>query len=191
MKHVSKYLLTICLVSLPAAALADVYPLNPPADLFIDQISVSGTSVTGVVESITDVGNCAALPCFAALNFYADASGFTVENSLDQVLLAGTLIQYATAAGGEVGALFSVTTDNSTLWDALEGGQTATSFGSEVVLDAHDLDLSSIGTQSDATADLTPSAIPEPASMTLLLSGLAAGFVRKRMAKKRNIQSIA
>jgi hypothetical protein len=46
-------------------AFADVYPLNPPPELFIDNITVeTGGFITGDVESITDVGKCAEpTPC--------------------------------------------------------------------------------------------------------------------------------
>lgn len=170
----------VCLLCLPTAAFADVYPLNPPPDLFIDTFTYTGPTLTGTVESITDTGNCASIPCFADLNFYQDSSGFEIYEGSD-IYLAGPRITYQVDSGGEVGQLFAVTVDNNALWSLLEG-QPASSFGSEVVMDLHDFDTGTFAYQPNAIADLTPAAVPEPVSLTLLFSGLAAGLLRKRLA---------
>lgn len=193
MKRCANQFLMVCLMSLPAAAFADVYPLNSPPDLFIDTISYTGPTLSGTVESITDVGNCSAIPCFAGLEFSWDLSGFEVTDGVN-VYLAGNEVPGSAVAlaGGEAGVLFTVTIDDLALWSALEG-QAASSFGSEVAMDLHGFDASDTSgdVQSNAVADMTPTATPEPASMTLLFTGLVAGFARKRMAKKRNNQILA
>jgi hypothetical protein len=180
-------ILVACLLCLPTIAFADVYPLNPPPDLFIDTFTYTGPTLTGTVESIADLGNCSAIPCFAGLNFYQDASGFNVNDGDGDIYLAGTRVTYQVDSGGEVGQIFDITTDNIALWSALEG-QTASSFGPVVVMDLHQFYVSTFGFQPDATADLTPEAstVPEPASLTLLLGGLAAGLARKRLSRKKS-----
>lgn len=186
MRVVSR-ILVASLICLPAVAFADVYPLSPPPDLFTDNItSSSSNTFTGTVESITDYGNCSSIPCFANLNFVQTASAFSITDSSSDTYLAGTLVTTTVDAGGEVGEIFDVTTDNAALWSALEG-QPASSFGSEVVMDLHDFYFGA-GYEPDATSDFTPyaSVVPEPASLTLLLSGLAVGYVRKRIAGKKS-----
>lgn len=191
--RVAQRVLVACMVCLPTIAFADTYPLNPPPDLFIDTISYTGLTLTGTVESITDYGNCAGIPCSVlGLTFSQIDNGttdpFTISDGTN-VWLAGNLITNAVGVGGEAGELFSITTDNSALWSGLEG-QTASSFGSEVALDLHFFDAGDTsGSQPLAVADLAPTAAtPEPASLTLLFSGLVAGLARKRIARKRNNQ---
>jgi hypothetical protein len=179
-------ILMACLILLPTAAFADVYPLNPPPDLFIDNFVYTGNSLFGTVEGITDFGNCQS-PCFAGLNFYADGNLFDVTDGSNDVLLGGNFITSAYGGGGEYGLMYSVTADDTSLWALIEG-QAPSSFGSVVVIDIHDLDTDDPGYQPDVTADLTPmttAATPEPGSLTLLFSGLAAVIVRKRMASRK------
>jgi hypothetical protein len=195
MKRTANQFLMVCLLSLPAAAFADVYPLAPPPDIFIDTIAFSGSSLTGTVEAITDSGGCSAIPCSGldSLEFIQTLSGgFQVVDSSNEVYLAGSLITNSVGPGGEAGELFSITTDDNALWSAWEG-QAASSFGSEVALDLHDFDSTNTSgnVQPDAVGDLAPLATPEPASLTLLFSGLVAGFARKRLARKRNNQILA
>jgi hypothetical protein len=193
MKRTANQILMVCLLSLPAAAFADVYPLAPPPDLFIDTITYTGPTLTGTVMSITDNGNCASSPCFAGLQFNqvitAASDTFQVTDGTN-VYLAGTLITNAVGAGGEAGELFSITTDATGLWSMLEG-QPASSFGNEVALDLHDFSTTPGADETDATGDLAPLATPEPASLTLLFTGLVAGLARKRMAGKRSKNILA
>jgi len=185
--HAAQRILVACLICLPTVAFADVYPLNSPPDLFIDSLNYTGPTLTGTVESITDLGNCQSIPCFAGLNFYQDASGFNVNDGSGDIYLAGTQVTYQIDPGGEVGQIFDITIDDTALWSALEG-QSASSFGPVVVMDLHQFSTIPGASELTATADLTPQAspVPEPASLALLLGGLAAGFARKRLAGKKS-----
>ena len=178
----AKSLLIVCLLCLATTAFADIFPLNPPPDLFIDDISV-GSTLTGTVESITDVNGCSEIPCFAALTFVADESTWEVYGTdINDVYLSGSVLQVVVGQGGEAGLLLSVLFDDNAKWSALEGQQ-ATSFGSLVALDLHNIDFDMRGPQSQAFGDLAPTSTPEPASLTLLFGGAVAGFVRKKFAK--------
>ena len=177
MTRLSKALSVLIFVLVSRMALADVYTLNPPPDLFISNINGTGSSMNGFLESITDVGNCSSIPCFAGLNFAADSSGFSIWGTdvLD-VYLAGSLVSSASAAGGEYGQIYSITDDESAKWAVLEG-QAPTSFGPYVAIDYHSFDPSAV---SGAYADMAPTTIPEPSVLVLMLSGLAAAVARKR-----------
>ncbi|MGA2634492.1 MAG: PEP-CTERM sorting domain-containing protein [Terracidiphilus sp.] len=190
-------ILTACLTCLPTMAFADVYPLNPPPELFIDNITVeTGGFITGDVESITDVGKCAEpTPCntgptsVSPLYFYEDPSAgtFQVNDHDGDIYLVGyPLTASQVDSGGEVGQIFTVSRDDTNLWTSAEG-QTPSSFGPVVAIDFHDFYPGDVGFQPDATAYIAPlgSTVPEPASLTLLLSGLAAGLARRRMAGKK------
>jgi hypothetical protein len=189
--HAAQRILVACLICLPTVAFADVYTLNPPPDLAISNFTYTGLTLTGTVSNITDFGNCQSSPCFAVLNFYEDANGFNVNDGLGNTYLAGVEVAdqiYPSGAPGqfEVDQLFDVTIDDTTLWSALEG-QSPSSFGPVVVMDLHEFSYTP-GSEPYAIADLTPAAspVPEPVSLTLLLSGLAAGFARKRLAGKKS-----
>ncbi len=194
MTRTANGLLMVCLLFLPAAAFADVYPLAPPPDLFIDTITYTGPTLTGTVESITDVGGCSAIPCtFLGLTFDQVDNGVTDTFKVTDgtnIYLAGTLITNSVGAGGEAGELFSITTDDTALWSSLEG-QPASSFGNEVAFDLHDFSTIPNADESNAFGDLAPLATPEPASLTLLFTGLVAGLARKRMAAKRSKNILA
>jgi hypothetical protein len=196
MTRIAARTLFVCLLLIPMTALADdVYPLNAPPDVFIDNISVSSNTTlsSSTVEAIVDAPatGCSSDCDIFNLSFSANASGFQIyDPSNSDVYLAGTLIagSYDNAGGGEVGELFTVTTDNTALWTALEQSwagpndhQSASSFSPEVVIDVH----GDVNGTTTADLDLTPAPIPEPATFTLLFSGLAAGLLRKRLAGKR------
>lgn len=164
-------------------------------------IDLPGTSCDGSI--------CNVLP---ALSFTANASGFTITGQtveaynssllysgsgfdtnpadnatttyLSGSFVAGSFLQ----SGNDYGELFKVNVDNVAEWTALEelspnifSSVYATNLnGDQVALDFDSLD--------GGTADLEPwtaTATPEPASLTLLCSGLAAGLLRKRLARKK------
>jgi len=180
----AKLVLIMCLLCLATTAFADVYPLFPPPDLFVDTISYTGATLTGTVESITDVNNCSAIPCFANLTFFADLSGWEVYGTdTSDVYLSGTISGSQVGVGGEAGLLLTVLFDDNAKWSALEG-QVATSFGSLIAMDLHNFDPNNTGgLQPLATADIAPTTTPEPASLSLVIGGLAAALARKKFAK--------
>jgi hypothetical protein len=180
----AKTVLLVCLVCLATTAFADIFQLHPPPDLFIDTFNFTGATLTGTVESITDVNNCSAIPCFANLTFFADNTGWSVYGTdPTDVYVSGTILEAVGGSGGEAGLLLSVLFEDNAKWSILEGQQ-ATSFGSLVALDLHNFDPNFIGIQPLATGDLAPTSTPEPASLSLVIGGLAAGLVRRKFAQK-------
>ncbi len=209
MTSTAKNLLVLCLLALPTVALADVYQLTPPPDMRIDTFTTqSGLTLVGTVETIGDAPGTgcysAECPYAETLTFSSDALGFTITgntaadpNTYSYIYLSGGYVSgsYLSPGGGEVGIEYSVTSDNQALWTALEqegapyvGGtdsQPATNlpYGTLMVLDLHNS-----GT-GDALADMTPAppttVTPEPATLTLLGSGLLAGLLRKKLARNK------
>jgi hypothetical protein len=202
MTRVAKNFLVLCLLALPTAALADIYQLTPPPDIYVDNITANGLTMTGTVESIGDAlntgcysGECSIGPL---LTFSSTSSGFTISGGTiaypygTATYLAASYVpgSYLTADGGEAGIEYLVTYDNVDQWTALEqyagnntgDTQSATnlSVGTEMVLDYH-----GDATDADMTPAGPPAATPEPATLTLLCSGMAAGLLRKRLARKK------
>jgi len=182
MRAVSNFL-TICLLSLPMAVLADVLPRQQSPDLFVDSITGSVPALSGTVDSIADIANGCSSPCFAGLGFSSTATGFAITDGKD-LYLAGDLIQEVTGTGtqaGEYGFLYHVTADDTALWSALETNDlgvpvTASSFGDYVVFDYDSI---------QGVGDMSPAAVPEPASLTFLITGMAVSLLRRRRAAGR------
>jgi hypothetical protein len=182
MRVVSKFLM-VSLLSLPMAVFADVLPRQQWPDLYVDFISGSVPALSGIVMSIADGANACSSPCFAGLNFSSTSTGFEVTDG-PTVLLAGNLDQQVTGTGaqtGEYGFLYQITTDDTALWSELESAAlgtpvTASSFGNSVVFD-----YDSVG----GVGDMSPAAAPEPASLTLLITGMGVGLFRRRRAAAR------
>jgi len=183
----AKLVLIVCLLCLATTAFADYYPLNPPPDLRVDTFFYNADGyLQGTVESITDVGNCSIFPCdigFLTLAFYDSGqgpygAGFIIYGTdLSDVYLLGTVIGQGVGLGGEAGVLNTVEFADAAKWNAIEG-QIASSFGSIVALDLHNFDPNDL---SQTYADFAPSTTPEPASMTLVIGGLALGLLRKKL----------
>jgi len=165
-------------------------------------IDLPGTSCPGIACDI-----------FTDLSFNSDASGFTITgpSSVNPsapgtvTYLAGkydagsclegsnTLIACANLTGVDYGELFNITTDDVAEWTALEEANcadcsaigSATNINGDLV--AFDFDTAT----DDADLELYHSnnegnsATPEPTTLTLLGSGLAAGLLRKRLARRK------
>jgi hypothetical protein len=198
-----KALLLACLLCLGTAAMADVYPLTPPPLLSIDNFGFTDTGLAGSVETITDTNGCES-GCFAGLNLFAgyDNSFSIYGTDLSDLYLQGQLIN-GQIIGDSAGFLIQVTLDDNSKWSALESAflgnsVTASSFGDLVALNINN--FSQIGSgpspdsninggkdcQQGAYGDLGPvRATPEPASLTLVLGGVAAGILRRKLANKK------
>jgi hypothetical protein len=137
-----------------------------------------------------------------ALSFTANASGFTItgqtvaaynaNSSATTPYLSGTFVAGSFLQdGSNYGELFDVTETPGEVaeWTALEeafpniiSAESATDLnGDQIALD--------FDSDSGGTADMEPwtssSSTPEPATLTLLCSGLAAGLLRKRLARNK------
>jgi hypothetical protein len=211
MTHVAKRLLVLCLLALPTAALADEYQLNGPPDISITGMTFAdhGTYATlsgGTVATIIDAtGTGCTSPCSIAnplpwAVMSADQSGFSIYNqgNTSQIYMTASLVTGSyLKSGTEVGEEFLVTLDDLAFWNLVEttegSGHTvpATDLtNTEMVLDVHLGEFNDVaGVYDAAFADMTPAgspnATPEPATLTLLCSGLAAGLIRKRLARNK------
>jgi hypothetical protein len=204
--RVLKNFVALCLLVLPAAAFADIYQLTPPPDLRIGEFTTqNGLTLVGSVDTINDALNTGCFygecPYAETLVFSSNSLGFTITgntasdpNVYTHTYLSGSYVpgSYKTASGGEVGIEYLVSFDDVSLWTALEQ-EGASYLGATDTQPATNLpigtlmvfDLHSYGT-GDAVADMTPAGTPvvtpEPATLTLLGSGMLAGLFRKRFA---------
>jgi hypothetical protein len=205
----------LCLLALPTAALADEYQLNGPPDISITGMTFAdhgtyatlsgGTVSGGTVATIIDAtGTGCTSPCSIAnplpwAVMSADQSGFSIYNqgNTSQIYMTATLVVgsyvYDTTEK-EVGEEFLVKFDDLAFWNLVEttegSGHTVSATdltGTEMVLDVHlGVFNKDSGVYDAAIADMTPAgATPEPATLTLLCSGLAAGLIRKRLARNK------
>jgi hypothetical protein len=212
MKRFAINLSVFCLLALPTAALANEYPLNGPPDISITAMTFAdnGTYATlsgGNVATIVDVLGTGCFSSACGVNdplpwavMSADQSGFSIYNhdDISKIYMTASLIAGSyKKEGDEVGEEFLVTFDNLAFWNSVElydAGLAhvvpATNLpnGTKMVLDVHlgvfDTDK---GVYDAAYADMTPAgtSTPEPATLTLLCSGLAAGLLRKRLARNK------
>jgi hypothetical protein len=164
----------------------------------------SSTLPGGVVATIIDLPGTSCFPSGCsiglALSFTANASGFTItgqtvaaykaNSSATTTYLSGSIVPGSFLQdGSNYGELFDVTEtpDERAEWTALEEafpsiiapGLATNLNGDQIALDFDSLD--------NGTADMEPyvTATPEPATLTLLCSGLAAGLLRKRLARNK------
>jgi len=213
MTSTARNLFVLCLLALPTAALADVYQLNGPPDVSINDMTFtdSGTYATltgGMVETLIDANGtgCTDPACPVVSNpvlpyvvMSAGQNGLVIYNHEDpsEIYLQASLVDGSyQIAGTEVGEEFIVTSyswSDWNSWELTDAGSahliSATDLsGAELVLDVHLGVANGDGVYNAAYADMTPAestVTPEPATLTLLCSGLAAGLLRKRMAGKK------
>jgi hypothetical protein len=209
--RVLKNFVALCLLVLPAAAFADIYPLNGPPDISIDGISftdngsyatLSGGSVETLIDG-TGTG-CQAVACEVSSNLSlpwvvmsANSTGFTIfdnDNPSTVYMTASLIAGSYQKVGTEVGEKFLVTYDDLAFWNYVESTDVGAAhtvsatnlLNTVMVLDLHLGVKNSDGIYDAAFADMTPVGTPvvtpEPATLTLLCSGLAAGVLRKRFA---------
>lgn len=142
-------------------------------------------------------GVCLVLP---KLSFTANESGFTIigQSALDYgkssdpivTYLTGTYIagSYINQSNVEFGELFTVTFDNVAEWTALEAlypSSTGTNPATDMLGDTLALDFHSYIDAGDMEIYTGSAPTPEPATLTLLCAGLAAGALRRRLARKK------
>jgi hypothetical protein len=211
-----KALLIMCVLCLGTTAFADVYPLAPPPELFLNHIVFDDSGLSGHVQTITDINGCE-LGCTAGLFMltgFDDSFSIYGSNPSD-IYLQGTLIDAALIPGGEAGLLIQISFEDNAKWSALESNflghdVTASTFGNLVAMNIHNLSLTddsnSVHSNDDsgddnsgddnsgddhsgddchnyAYGDLGPvRQTPEPASLTLIFAGAAAGLLRKKLA---------
>jgi len=179
------------------------------SSVYLPLPSPNGTLLPGgAVEAMSDIPGTACSPnpgpCELgglSIVFNANASGFTITGQTIAdykagtngitTYLAGTFVagSYQNPGGlSEFGELFTITAENLSEMDLLEqtfkvvGGTTngATNLiGAEVFFD-----FDSLTSDGDMEPHVqTP--VPEPTTLTLLSTGLVAGLLRKRLARKR------
>ena len=104
------------------------------------------------------------------------------------VYMAGTVLSpFIEPQVGEYGELYTVTSDDTAEMTEMENlnGSTGTAlnwFSDEVAVD---FDASTSNLDMEPYSPPPPPAVPEPGTLTLLGTGLAAGMLRKRLARKK------
>jgi hypothetical protein len=155
------------------------------------------------------IEDLAGTPCYPSsgvcsvrpdLSFTANASGFTIigqsaleyGNSSDPTVtyMTGSYIpgSYINQSNVEFGELFTVTADNVAEWTALEEldpSSSGTFPATNMLNDTLALDFHAYEDDGDMEIYTGPAPTPEPATLTLLCAGVAAGALRKRLAHKR------
>ena len=163
-------------------------------------------TLTGEVQSIIDLPNTSLYyqnedPVAPYLVFTADSSGFTITGESVEyfngdvgasatpiVYMAGTVLSpFIEPQVGEYGELYTVTSDDTAEMTEMENlnGSTGTAlnwFSDEVAVD---FDASTSNLDMEPYSPPPPPAVPEPGTLTLLGTGLAAGMLRKRLARKK------
>ena len=153
------------------------------------------------------IEDLAGTPCYPSsgvcsvrpdLNFTANASGFTItgQSALDYgkssdptvTYLTGSYVSgsYVNQANIEYGELFTVTSDNVAEWTALEElypSSSGTNPATNMLGDTMLIDFDTYIDAGDMEVYTAPT--PEPATLTLLCAGVAAGALRRRLARKR------
>ena len=169
-------------------------------------LNFTDSTTYGDVIVIEDL---AGTPCYPSsgvcsvkpdLSFTANASGFTITGqsalnygkSSDPTVtyLAGSYIpgSYVNQANIEYGELFTVTADNVAEWTALEAlnpSSSGTNPATNMLGDTMLLDFHTYIDAGDMEVYTGTAPTPEPATLTLLCAGLAAGALRKRLARKK------
>ena len=169
-------------------------------------LTFTDNTTSGDVLVIEDL---AGTPCYPSsgvcsvrpdLSFTANASGFTItgQSALDYgkssdptvTYMTGSYIpgSYINQANVEFGELFTVTADNVAEWTALEEldpSSTGILPATNMLNDTLALDFHYYEDDGDMEIYTGSAPTPEPATLTLLCAGLAAGALRKRLARKR------
>ena len=215
--RVAKTLLIASLMALPTVVFANDYTLAASPNVELADFFVTNSLASGAVYTSTTFNTITDLAVGSGANANVDISTNILTFSLDTsaggafsitgqnlvgnssatvTFLSGTESSYTNLGGGETEALITLSPETQAEineWSALENTNsglsavTASSFGTTLAVDFHEL-TSADGTEyANSYADFAPPAqtttvTPEPASMTLLLGGLAAGLVRKRRA---------
>lgn len=113
------------------------------------------------------------------------SEGFTTTPTNTVTYMTGTVVSpYIEPQTGQYGELYTVTGDNTTEMTEMENlnGSTGTALNwlsDEVAVD-FDANTSNLDMEP-----YSPPAVPEPGTLTLLGTGLAAGMLRKRLARKK------
>jgi hypothetical protein len=190
-------LIGACLLWLASSAFAT--PINPIPDLQISNIQVGTTLITCNVDSIIDHGLCTG-GCHFGGNFTIDTSLLLNVYGTDpsDVYLTG-LLDLVTSDNSSVTLFMEVLFDDNHKWSQVEG-QTATPFGEVIAFNIRNFHLTGGNNGDDSgddsgddggdddhghDGDIGPCRqTPEPASCVLVIGGIAAGLIRRRLTTK-------
>jgi hypothetical protein len=179
---------------LPGGAVTTIIDL-PGTPCPATQCSLIGPALSLVVDAtgFTITGQTVAA-YESSVNYFNNNKGATVDpNAADNATityLSGSFVagSFRTDGGGDYGELFDVTETSQEVaaWTELEKYFGATT-GSATNLDGDQVAFDLDKTNEGSTFDIEPwtETTPEPATLTLLCSGLAAGLLRKRLARKK------